>query len=90
MKGKLRNSGWTFYGHLEKQARPAGLEPATDGVEVRYSIQLSYGRIISPILPQYTKKPRHRPPCQSESVFKYHLSDFVRNIVPQLLINQVT
>jgi hypothetical protein len=28
-----------------RSARPAGLEPATCGLEVRCSIQLSYGRI---------------------------------------------
>jgi len=32
----------------DQRIRPAGLEPATDGLENRCSIQLSYERIVPP------------------------------------------
>lgn len=41
-------------------ARPAGLEPATYGFEVRRSIQLSYGRIMIPLLYQNQQKKLQR------------------------------
>jgi hypothetical protein len=34
----------------EKLAIPAGLEPATRGVEIRYSIQLSYGTVFVTVI----------------------------------------
>ena len=38
-------------------ARPAGLEPATYGFEVRRSIQLSYGRTIADLITPLGRKP---------------------------------
>lgn len=41
---RLRNR-WESLGMACKMVRPAGLEPATLGLEGRCSIQMSYGRI---------------------------------------------
>ena len=42
----VQYSNQLSYTHHTKLASPAGLEPATDGLEIRCSIQLSYGPMV--------------------------------------------
>src|SRR5450755_1237694 len=48
-------------------ARPAGLEPATLGLEGRCSIRLSYGRsfINKDLIPRRSSAPAHKSYCKS-------------------------
>ena len=46
----IEKSSGNRKGFYKKVARPAGFEPATYGLEVRCSIQLSYERVTSGFL----------------------------------------
>jgi hypothetical protein len=47
--------GWT----REEVARPEGLEPPTLCFEGRRSIQLSYGRVLGPIIQHHLRQHRN-------------------------------
>ena len=44
---------------MRKLVRPEGFEPPTPWFEAKYSIQLSYGRILS-VIHYYSKSPGHQ------------------------------
>jgi hypothetical protein len=72
--GLLGNPGIDYSQFRQGLAIPAGFEPATHGVEIRYSIQLSYGTVETSYHFQYEKS-ASRP-----SRFRTIFSDQATNV----------
>ena len=63
-----------IFGNENKMARPAGLEPATLGLEGRCSIQLSYGRVVLNQCSEAAVPRGNRPLLRSGAIDKTNCS----------------